>query len=112
MPVTNFYKALKGAQTHVERSAPGLAGLIRKGFDSLERTAETHKDGISYRLGTCLFPILGEVAELYLDVVGCPELMVDAYSGTMIGVDEFNELRRKGIAVAPHVVKGKKPPPR
>lgn len=108
MPVTNGYKALKGAQTHVEKFAPGLAKLIRGSFESIERVAEAHKDGMLYRLGTYVFPVLGKVAELYLDAVGSHELMVNAYSGTMISVTEFNKLYQKGIAVSPHVVKDTK----
>jgi hypothetical protein len=106
MPVTDGYKALKGAQTHIEKFAPVLANLIRSGFDSLERIAEANKEGLLYRIGTLAYPVLGKIAELYLDAVGSQELMTNAYSGTMIGINEFNKLHQQGIAVSPHIVKG------
>jgi hypothetical protein len=106
MPVTNGFKALKGAQTHIEKFAPTLAHLIRGGFESLERRAEANKEGFLYRIGTYVYPILGKIAELYLDAVDSQEFMTNAYSGTMIGVNEFNKLYQQGIAVSPHIVKG------
>jgi hypothetical protein len=107
MPVTNGYKALKGAQTHVEKFAPGLAKLIRGGFESIELVAEGRKDGILYRIGTYTFPVLGKIAELYLGAVGSHELMANAYSATMISIAEFNKLHQQGVAVSPHIVKGR-----
>ena len=59
MPVTEGYKALKGAQTHIEGLLPALANIIRGGFESLERKAEVNKDGVLYWIGTHLYPILG-----------------------------------------------------
>ncbi|MBN1627059.1 MAG: carboxypeptidase regulatory-like domain-containing protein [Deltaproteobacteria bacterium] len=106
MPVTNGFKALKGAQTHVEGFAPALAGLIRRCFESIERIAEPDKDGILYRLGTYAFPVLGRIAELYLNAVGAEQLMTDAYSDTMISMAEFERLSKQGFAISPHIVKG------
>lgn len=106
MPVTNGFKALKGAQTHIKGFSPALADLIRGGFESIERIAEPKKEGLLYRLGTYGFPVLGKIAELYLKAVGSEQLMTDAYSDTMISVTEFEKLRQQGIAVSPHVVKG------
>jgi len=105
MPVTNGFRALKGAQTHIEGLAPVAANLIRGGFESLERIAEADKGGLLYRIGTYAFPVLGKIAEYYLDVVDSQELMTDAYSDTMIGVDEFNKLHQQGFAISPHIVK-------
>jgi hypothetical protein len=31
--------------------------------------------------------------------------MTNAYSDTMIGVNEFNRLHQQGIAISPHIVK-------
>jgi hypothetical protein len=105
MPVTKGFKALKGAQTQIERFAPGLAKLIRRGFESLERIAEANKGGLLYKAGTHLFPLLGKIAELYLEAVNSKELMTNAYSSTTISVSEFNKLHQQGIALAPHVVR-------
>jgi hypothetical protein len=105
MPVTQGFKALKGAQTHIEKFAPRLSNLIRRGFDSLERIAEANKDGILYWVGTHIFPVLGKIAEFYLDIVDSEELMNNAYSDTMISVDEFNQLHEQGIVTSSHIVK-------
>jgi hypothetical protein len=78
----------------------------RGGFDSLEKKAESNKDGLLYKAGTCLFPVLGKIAEYYLDVVGSEELMMNAYSATTISVPQYNKLHQQGVAIAPHVVKG------
>jgi hypothetical protein len=105
MPVTNGFKALKGAQTHIEKIAPVLAKLIRLCFDSLERRAEANKKGLLYRIGTHAFPVLGKIANFYMYAVGLQELMFNAYEDTMISVNEFNKLHQQGIAISPHVVK-------
>ena len=106
MPVTKAFKALKGAQTHVEGFAPHLANFIRKRFDALERRAKKNPDGLLSKTGTYLFPILGKIAEFYLDIVGKKELMTNAYSKTTISIKEYNELHREGKAVSSHIVKG------
>jgi hypothetical protein len=105
MPVTEGYKALKGAQTHIEGLSPALANMIRGGFESLERRAEANKDGMLYWIGTHSYPILGKIAELYLDAVDSEDLMTDAYSDTIVSAIEFDNLRCQGIAICPHVVK-------
>ena len=107
MPITWGFKALKGAQTHVEKFAPALANLIRRGFDSLERIAEANKEGLLYRVGTNVFRVLGKIAEIYLDAVDSEELKTDAYINTTISVEEFEKLKKQGKAVAPHIVKDK-----
>ena len=107
MPVTWGFKALKGAQTHVEKFSPALANLIRDGFDSLERKAEANKDGVLYWFGTRVFPILGKIGEIYLNVVDSEELMADAYLNTTISLEEFEKLKKQGKALSPHVVKEK-----
>ena len=104
MPVTNAYKALKGAQTHVESFAPNVASLVRNGFDILEQKAETNKDGFLYWAGTYTFPILGKIAECYLDIVDAESLKLKAYANTTISVEEFNTLKKQGKAIAPHKV--------
>ena len=85
---------------HVEKFSSALANLIRRGFESLERIANADKEGMLYWLGTRAFPVLGKIAELYLSAVDSGELMTNAYSGTMISVDEFNKLQQQGIAVS------------
>ena len=104
MPVTNAYKALKGAQTHVEGFAPNIASFIRRGFEFFEQKAESNKDGILYRVGTYSFPVLGKIAEYYLDIVGAEKLKTDAYADTTISIEEFKALEQQGKAVAPHRV--------
>ena len=106
MPVTEGYKALKGAQTHIEGLSPALANMIRGGFESLERKAEVNKDGVLYWIGTHFYPLLGKIAEFYLVAVDSEDLMKNAYSDTLIGISEFNNQNRQGIAVCPHVVWG------
>ncbi len=106
MPVTEPYKALKGAQTHLEGFAPGLASIIRKSFDALEGRSKKNPDGFWSKTGTYLFPVLGKIAEFYLDIVGKKEFMKNAYSKTTISIKEFNELHREGKAISSHVVKG------
>jgi Leucine-rich repeat (LRR) protein len=105
MPVTEGFKSLKGAQTHIEKFAPAMAKIIRSGFDLLENKAEPNKNGLLYKTGAYIFPVLGKIAEFYLDIVGSKELMTNAYSGTTISISEFNKLQKLGIAIAPHVVK-------
>jgi hypothetical protein len=108
MPVTEGFKALKGAQTQVEQFAPFLAKLIRDGFESLESKAESNKDGLLYKAGTYLFPVFGKIAEYYLDAVGSKELMTNAYSGTTISISDYNKFHQQGVAIAPHVVSEEK----
>ena len=104
MPVTSAYKALKGAQTHVEGFAPNIALFIRRGFEFFEQKAESNKNGILYRVGTYSFPVLGKIAEYYLDIVGAEKLKTDAYADTTISIEEFKTLEQQGKAVAPHRV--------
>jgi parallel beta-helix repeat protein len=104
MPVTEGFKALKGAQTQIEGFAPGLARIIRGIFDSLENKAESNKNGLLYKTGTYLLPLLGKIAEYYLEIVGSKELMINAYSNTTISISEFDKLHQYGMAIAPHVV--------
>lgn len=105
MPVTKPFKALKGAQTHVEGFAPGLADFIRGRFDVLERKAKKNPDGSLSKIGTDLFPTLGKIAELYLEIVGEEELSENAYSKTTISIEEYNRLHREGKAISSHIVK-------
>ena len=105
MPVTNWIKALKGAQTHVERFAPDLASFIRERFDGLERRAKTNQDGFLSIGGTYIFPLLGRIAEIYLDAFDERELMDNAYLKTTISVMEFNKLHNQGNAISSHIVK-------
>jgi hypothetical protein len=105
MPITNGFKALRGAQTHIEKFAPSIAKIIRSGFESLECKAEADKEGWLYRIGTYAYPILGKIAEFYLDVAGSRDLMTNAYIDTTIDITEFNKLHQQGIAISPHVVK-------
>ncbi|MFW9906642.1 MAG: hypothetical protein ACFFFH_20205 [Candidatus Thorarchaeota archaeon] len=95
---------------YVEKFSLALVNLIPRGFDSLERIAESNKEGLLYQIGTYLFPFLGKIAELYLDVVDSEELMNNAYSNTTISVEEFNKLHQQGKAISPHVVKESAPP--
>ena len=105
MPVTKYFKALKGMQTNIEGFAPGLADFIRGRFDALEREAKENPDGSLSKIGTKLFPALGKIAEIYLDMVGEEELMEDAYIKTTISVNDFNKLHREGKAISSHSVK-------
>ncbi len=105
MPITDWIKALKGAQTHVEGFAPDLANFIRGRFDALERKAKSDQDGFLSKTGTYLFPVFGRIAEMYLDVVDSHELMDKAYADTTISVDDFNNLTKQGTAVSSHVIK-------
>jgi hypothetical protein len=57
MPVTPEFKGLKGAQDYVQSFAPNLAKFVRECFDSLERKADTNKNGFLYSFGTNLFPV-------------------------------------------------------
>ncbi len=104
MPVTDWIKALKGAQTHVEGFAPVLANYIRENFDALERKTKSDQDGFLSKTGTYLFPVLGKVAEIYLYAVDSHELMDNAYIKTTIPVKEFDSLEKQGAAVSLHVV--------
>jgi hypothetical protein len=57
--------------------------------------------GVLYRIGTYLFPVLGKIAELYLDAVDSEEFMTDAYINTTISVEEFEKLKKQGKAARP-----------
>ncbi|MGA1826481.1 MAG: PQQ-binding-like beta-propeller repeat protein [bacterium] len=105
MPVTNGYKALKSAQTYIVGCAPFWAKMIRNSLDSLEVMAETNKDGLLYRIGTYAYPVLGKIAELYLEAVGSEELMTNAYSSTIISVAEFDKQNKEGTAISFHIVR-------
>ncbi|MBN1186127.1 MAG: right-handed parallel beta-helix repeat-containing protein [Bacteroidales bacterium] len=105
MPVTDWIRALKGAQTHVESFAPGLARFIREQFDALERKAKPDQDGFLSKAGTYLFPVFGKIAEMYLYAVDSHELMDNAYKKTTISIREFNNLEKQRTAVSSHLVK-------
>lgn len=105
MPVTPGFKALKGAQEYVRNFAPVLAEFIRECFDSLEHRAELNRDGFLYQAGTFIFPILGNIAEKSLALIGQEKYVEKAYLNTTISVEEFEELEKKGLAMAPKTVK-------
>lgn len=105
MPVTQGFKALKGAQEYIRTFAPDLAKFMRECFDSLERRADANKEGFLYQFGTYIFPVLGKIAEGGLELIGHKDYMVDAYSKTTISVEEFKELEKQGLAIAPKTVK-------
>lgn len=105
MPVTQGFKALKGAQEYVRSFAPKLAVTIREIFDFLEQQADADKEGVLYNIGTYIFPILGELAEKTLKVIGEEKYIDAAYSDTTISVEEFTKLERRGQAIAPKVLK-------
>jgi hypothetical protein len=101
MPVTRGFKALKGAQEYVRSFAPQFAEFVRECFDFFEQKADANKEGLLYRLGTRLFPVLGKIAEESLELLGQESYIDAAYSETTISVAEFRQLERKGLAVAP-----------
>ncbi|MFC1827192.1 choice-of-anchor U domain-containing protein [Thermodesulfobacteriota bacterium] len=105
MPVTQGFKALKGAQEYVRSFAPGLAEFIRNCFDFLEEKADADKEGFLYNIGSHVFPVLGRIAEKSLELLGAEEFMQSAYSNTTISVNKFKELEKKGVAFAPKIVK-------
>jgi hypothetical protein len=105
MPVTQGFKALKGAQTHIEEFAPDLASFIRKGFDTLEIKARSNENGLLYTMGTYIFPVLGRIAEIYLNIFDSRELMDNAYIDTTISVEEFNKSYKYGTAISSQTVK-------
>ena len=105
MPVTPGFKALKGAQEYVRSFAPNLAVMIRKGFDYLEQQADADKEGVLYNIGTYIFPVLGELAEKILMLIGEETFIAAAYSDTTISVEEFKKLEKRGQAITPKVVK-------
>ena len=104
MPVTDWIKALKGVQTHVEGFAPDLANYFRENFGALERKAKSDRDGLVSKTGTYLFPVFGKIAEMHLDAVDSHELMDNAYRNTTISITEFNNLEKQGTAVSSHIV--------
>ena len=57
------------------------------------------------KIGTYIFPVLGKIAEFYLDMIGEQELVENAYSKTTISVKEFSKLQREGKAISSHIVK-------
>ena len=105
MPVTRGFKALKGAQEYFRSFAPELALKIREGFDSLEQKADANKEGFLYKLGTHVFPIFGRISEEGLELIGEQKYIDEAYRNTTISVGAFEELEKKGLAIAPKVVK-------
>ncbi len=105
MPVTKYFKALKGAQTHIETYAPDIANFIRGTFDALERKADFNKDGLLQKIGTYIFPILGRIAEIYLDIAGSKDLMTNAYIKTTISEEEYNKMNKEGAATSSKVVR-------
>jgi hypothetical protein len=107
MPVTNWIKALKGAQTHVEGFAPDLANSIRGCFDKLEARANKNPEGLIYKTGTYILPLLGKFAEAYLDIFDSRELMDNAYIKTTINIKNFDKLFKQGKAVSSHKLKRK-----
>jgi len=104
MPVTNWIKALKGAQTHVEGFAPSLANFIRGCFDKLEARANKNPEGLLYKTGTLILPLLGKFAEAYLDIFDSRELMDNAYLKTTIDIKKFDKLFKQDKAVSSHKV--------
>jgi hypothetical protein len=109
MPVTQTFKALKGAQEYVRNFAPNLARVVRECFDFLERKADADKEGFLYNLGTKLFPVLGKIAEESLELIGEEHFINEAYSNTTISVEEFNKLKKQGRAVTQKTVKDSVP---
>jgi hypothetical protein len=105
LPVTRGFKALKGAQEYIRSFAPDLAEFIRNCFDFLEQKADEDKEGVLYNIGTHIFPILGELAERILKVIGEEKFIDAAYSETTISIEEFKKLEKKGQAIAPKLVK-------
>jgi predicted outer membrane repeat protein len=105
MPVTQGFKALKGAQEYVRSFAPALAEFVRECFDYLEQKADANKEGSLYNFGTHVFPVLGKIAEGCLRLLGQEDYMNDAYVSTTIGVEEFKKLKSEGRAIAPKIVK-------
>ena len=109
MPVTQGFKALKGAQEYVRSFAPDLARIVRECFDFLQRKAEADKEGFLYNLGTNVFPVLGKIAEESLELIGEEHFINAAYSNTTISVEEFNKLKKQGSSVASKTVKDSVP---
>ena len=105
MPVTHGFKALKGAQEFVRIFVPGLAEFVRKCFDFLELKADSNKEGFLYKAGTYVFPILGKIAEKSLRLIGEQKFIDLAYSDTTVSIEEFKRLEKKGLAIAPKIVK-------
>jgi hypothetical protein len=105
MPVTQTFKALKGAQEYVRSFAPSLARIVRECFDFLERKADADKEGFLYNLGTKLFPVLGRIAEESLELIGEEHFINEAYSNKTISVEEFNKLKKQGRALTQKTVK-------
>ncbi len=105
MPVTPGFRALKGAQEYVRSFAPNFAVFVRECFDLLEQKADSNKEGILYKIGTYVFPVLGKIAEGSLRLIGEEEYIEQAYNNTTISVEEFEKLEKKGLAIAPKTVK-------
>lgn len=105
MPVTPGFKALKGAQEYVRSFAPGLAEFVRECFDYLEKKADSNKEGFLYNLGTRMFPVLGKISGESLSLIGEQKFTDAAYSDTTISIDEYKRLEKKGLAIAPKIVK-------
>ena len=105
MPVTQGFKALKGAQEYLRGFAPDLVRIVRELFENLEQKADANKEGFLYHLGTHVFPVLGRIAAVGLEVIGEEKYMHNAYSNTTISVAAFKALEGKGLAIAPKVVR-------
>jgi len=105
MPVTQGFKALKGVQEYIRSLAPDIAVFVRECFDYLEQKADSNREGFLYKIGTWLFPKLGYIAEESLKLLGKEKYIESAYSDTTISIDEFNELKKQGLAIAPKVVR-------
>ena len=73
-------------------------------FDSLEHRAELNRGGFLYQAGTFIFPILGNIAEKSLALIGQEKYVEKAYLNTTISVEEFQDLKSQGKAVAPKSV--------
>ena len=48
-------------------------------FDKLEERANKNPEGLLFRTGTYILPLLGKFAETYLDIFDSRELMDNAY---------------------------------
>ncbi len=105
MSLTPGFKALKGAQEFVRSFAPGVAESVRESSDSFEQMSDADKNGLLYKFGTHFFPIFGKVTERSMKLIGKEQFVDSAYKNTIISVEEFNELKNNGLAIAPKIVK-------
>ena len=56
-----------------------------------------NKEGLLYRIGIYAYLILGKIAELSLSAVNSEELMNNAYSGTMISVNDLKNYTNRDL---------------